>query len=88
MSRPHYETIEAFKAARNKALVDLDMDWARMMIPDASSDDVRLTSLHKTRLECLEIPDAVRLESLEWLRAGGFKRMDGLDLPPPGELPV
>jgi hypothetical protein len=88
MEIPHYATLEDWKAARNKALVDLDVDLARTRFPNASSDDVLLVALHKTRLECIEIPEALRLESLEWLRAGGFKRMHGLDLPPPGELPT
>jgi hypothetical protein len=78
---------ETWKAERNKALETLDMDFARRMMPGASSDDVRLMSMHKGRYECIEVADALRSISGEWLRSHGFGRIDGTPILPAGELP-
>lgn len=72
---------------RNNALLHLDLNYARELMPDAT-DEVRLLSLHKARVEHIFMPSNLRLESIEWLRERGFKRMHGLALPPVGELPV
>jgi len=79
-------TLEEWKQARNRALTELDLEWARKECPEASSDEVLLIALHRARYECDSIADALRLESGEWLRARGHRGMYGALLPP-GELP-
>ena len=81
------ETLESWKAERNRALSDLDMDWARFKMPNASNDEVRLSAMHKARVDCTEIDRELRLASVEWLRERGLRRMGGFGLPPRGELP-
>ncbi len=75
-------------AERNAALVTLDMDYARRMLPTASSDEVRLLAMHKARYECTAIAAEFRHASGHWLREHGSKRMDGSELLPEGELPL
>lgn len=73
--------------ARNRALANLDMEYARRMIPLASSDDVRLVALHKARYDCTQIASELRHESGAWLRKQGLSRVTGEPLLPEGELP-
>jgi hypothetical protein len=73
---------------RNKALATLDMNYARRLMPEASSDHVRLIVMHKLRYECLSLPHELRHASAEWLRSYGYGRMDGTPLLPAGELPL
>ena len=73
-------------AQRNKALLELDMDYARRTMPDASNDYVRLLAMHKARYECTTMPREARHASGEWLRDRGHKRMGGAELLPLGEL--
>ena len=78
--------IKEFKTRRDKALRELDMDYAREMLPHASNDEVRLLALHKARYECTSIEDHFRLESKAWLRehhCGGIRA----PLLPGDELP-
>lgn len=74
-------------AERNRALANLDMEYARKMFPGASSDYVRLAAMHKARYEMVSLPAELRHESGLWLRLNGFKRLTGQDLLPEGELP-
>jgi hypothetical protein len=82
------DELAKFLAARDKALTLLDMKWARKMLPGASDDLVLLITMHKTRYNCPTIATPLRLESAEWLRAGGFKDLHGIELLPRGELPM
>lgn len=74
-------------AVRNKALSNLDIDWARRMMPDASNDHIRILAMHKARYECTQIAKDLRLISGEWLRKRGYERMYGGEILPEGELP-
>ena len=76
-----------FLAERDKALIDLDMDWARRTMPDVSDDLVRLMALHKARYEVTTLPAELRHTSGQWLRERGLSRFDGTDLLPEGMLP-
>ena len=72
---------------RDKALRTLDVNLARAISDAKSSDEIILIGLHKARVEATSIDRGLRLESVEWLRARGIKRMFGQPLPAPGELP-
>lgn len=74
--------------AMRQGLMTLNLDWARAQIPVPLDDFTLLVSIHKARYECPELPDSYRHESAEWLRERGFKGMHGLDLLPPGQLPL
>jgi hypothetical protein len=82
------DNVELALAERNKALENLDMEYARRMIPMATSDDVRLMAMHKARYECTDIAAEFRHQSGEWLRNNGCSRMTGDALLPEGELPA
>lgn len=71
---------------RNAALSSLDLNYARKMFPNASSDDVLMLTLHKARYECTGIKDYERHLSAQWLRERGYGRLHG-PLLPEGELP-
>jgi len=73
---------------KNKALCELDMVYARDLLPSASCDYSRLASLHKARYECVEIPRELRHESGLWLKENNFKRMTGEEILPEGVLPA
>jgi hypothetical protein len=73
---------------RNAALSALDMEYARRIMPDASSDYVRLISMHKARYECTSLPASLRHSSGMWLRQRGLKRMTGDAVLPEGVLPA
>lgn len=79
--------MQKWRKERNRALKQLDMEWARKAMPTATSDDVRLMAMHKARYECTDMDDADRLISSGWLYMHGCKRMDGTPLLPAGELP-
>ncbi len=79
--------IEKWRRERNQALATLDMAWAKETMPHASCDFVRLIALHKMRVECTDLHKVQRLDSIEWLRERGFRRINGLELPPVGVLP-
>lgn len=78
--------LEKMLERRNKALLELDMDYARQMMP-GTSDEVRRLAMHKARYECTALPREVRHQSGEWLRAGGYRRLTGDELLPEGALP-
>lgn len=81
------DEIERFIHQRDKALANLDMEYARRMIPLASSDEVRLIAMHKARYEAASLAPELRHESGQWLRERGYKRGTGGDLLPEGRLP-
>ena len=80
-------TISAEVVERNMALAELDMNWARRMMPGASSDFVRLLAMHKARYEITTMPAELRHESGRFLREHFASRMFGMDLLPEGKLP-
>lgn len=80
--------LQAFLDKRDEALRTLDMDYARRVLPQASSDEVRLLAMHKARYECKTIGPEYRHASGAWLRERGFGRgIPGEPLLPEGELP-
>ena len=84
------EQIAALTKQRDQALCTLDLKWARRMIAPFDphvTDFVLLTAMHKVRYDTPRLPEALRHESGEWLRANGMKCLFGLPLLPPGELP-
>jgi hypothetical protein len=81
------DELEPFIAARNRALTAMDIEWARSMLPEASSDEVLVIAMHKSRYDCKAIDRKLRLESGDWLRARGYTAFGGRELLPPGELP-
>lgn len=76
---------------RNRALLNMDVDWAMKQIaeiyPGGISKEALVAGMHKARYECAELPDAPRLESGEWLRMRGLKMLDGGNILPSGQLP-
>ncbi len=78
--------LESYIRERNEALTTLDMEWARRMLPNATSDYVRLIAVHKARYDCVSIAPKLRHESAEWLRERGLGAMHR-PLLPPRELP-
>ena len=80
------EQIAEFVKERNAALSELDMTYLRRMMPEATSDHVRLIAAHKARYECVGIDRNLRLESAKWLRSYGYEALNGALLPE-GELP-
>jgi hypothetical protein len=81
-------TFAAWLQHRNEALRTLDMDWARRQLPGASDDEVRLLSMHKARYELKQLEPEYRHASGAWLRERGYRRFDGTELLPDGELPA
>lgn len=86
-----YGNIEEYIAARNKALVELDVEWGRASISAISGgyvdEQVIMAALHKARYEVPAIPPTLRRESREWLEAHGFSRLLGQPWPEGDELP-
>lgn len=80
------EEIGRFREARNHALRELNLDYARAVIPHASDEQVLLIALHKARYECKDIEPEYRHASGRWLRERGYGRLRG-PLLPEGELP-
>ena len=80
------QSLAAWRHERNEALKNLDIEYARKVLPAASSDEVLLITLHKSRYECVDIPKEFRHSSAAWLRGRGYGGMCG-PLLPEGELP-
>ena len=80
-------SVEEYTAARDKALLDMDMDFIRNQLGVHVSDDMCLLVAHKARYECVRLPAEARHESARWLREKGYRRMTGDELLPAGELP-
>lgn len=81
------DEIEQWRADRNKALIMLDMEWARKRLPDATSANVLLMAMHKARYECTDLDMETRLISSEWLKTNKCDRMDGTPVLNAGILP-
>jgi hypothetical protein len=81
------ENIDQEAARLTFALIELDMNYAREILPDASNDEVLLCSLHKDRYEHVNIPPELRHASRAWLQERGFHRYKQLPWPAEGELP-
>ena len=81
------DTFKELIDERNKALCELDMDYARQLMPLASNDFVRLIGMHKARYECTDIPRELRHESGNWLRERNLKAFKGKELMAEGILP-
>jgi len=79
--------LEELLARRNRALADLDLDYAKKAT-GSDNEEVLLVALHKARYECVQLEDDLRNFSALWLRQHGYKRADGSDLLPSGELPA
>lgn len=69
------------------ALSSLDMNWARLQMPNATNDKVRLMAMHKERYECTDIDPDLSHESARWLRQRGLSRVTGDPILPAGDLP-
>lgn len=72
---------------RIAALVNLDIEAARRIDPAIAhlSDEGILVGMHKARLHLGVIPMELRQQSLDFLRAGGWKDM--FNAPLPNEVP-
>lgn len=79
--------LEAMRAERNAAFENLDIEFARKVLPQASSDEVLLIAMHKARYETTDIEDSLRHESAAYLKANGYGRMYGVPFPEDGSLP-
>jgi hypothetical protein len=66
------DSLQPFLDVRNKAFANLDIEWARSMLPEGTSDEMLLVSLHKARAECTAMSDELRDESRTWLTARGL----------------
>lgn len=81
------KTLDEELAERTRALIALDMDYVRKMLP-LISEHGRLIGMHKARYEATDIPAELRHASGLWLRERNYSRMGGLPLLPEGELPT
>lgn len=82
------ERIAAMIRERDNALIALDLTWARNVIGHHAHDLSLLAAMHKARYNIPSIPDALRHESAEWLRAHKMSDLFGVPLLPPGQLPA
>jgi hypothetical protein len=65
---------EALVDERFRALVQLDLEWARKAMPGETGDEVRLVAMHRARYENDKVPPDFRIESGRWLRERGLLR--------------
>lgn len=72
---------------RWKAIINLDLNYARREMPGASSDEVRLMALHKSRYELTAAPRELRHSSRHWLESRGLHRFGWKFWLPEGVLP-
>lgn len=68
-------------AERNRILTEFDVDAALKQMPTWMSREGCIAGMHKARLHIPAIDDKLRQESLDWLRANGFKDYKGAPLP-------
>lgn len=81
-------SLENYRAARNKAFREMDLQYARLMLRGKNPpDDVLILALHKARYECTDLEPEYRRESGAWLRERGYGRMTGEPVLPEGDLP-
>jgi hypothetical protein len=74
-------------ADRLRALIQLDLEWARKVMPGESADDVRLVAMHRSRYENDQVPREFRIESGAWLLERGLLRANLHPVLPDGKLP-
>lgn len=74
--------VERWRQRRNLALAELDLEWARVATRGHLTDVGLLAALHRARFDCIDMPEALRLESAAWLQAQGFKDTDNADILP------
>mgnify|MGYP003693772219 CR=1 FL=1 len=79
------DKLSKFLRERRAALVRMDLEWAKKMLPDASSDAMREMAMHKARYEAMDISAELRQASREWLEVHGFKRLGGMPWPDESE---
>ena len=89
----HDEELAAYLKRRDKALTELDIDFAREMIRASGreitndTDDFWLTVLHQARYEATTVPKQLRHISRAWLEERNRTRMFGQEWPLNGDLP-
>ena len=88
MKKNNQSELSVYLTERDKALSNLDMDYARKMLPYSEDDEIRLVAMHKARYSCLSIARELRHASGAWLRERNYKDAIGMDLLPEGELPA
>lgn len=75
-----------WRLERNKALMNLDIDWAKKNIPEITDNFTLLVAMHKARYHCRDIPNELRHESANFLRQHEFNGVKQ-SLLPEGQLP-
>lgn len=80
------DDLQVYLAARDRALVDLDVDWLAKNMPQIPPD-IRLMVLHKARYEAINVADDLRHASRAWLAERGLGRAPDGPLLPEGDLP-
>jgi hypothetical protein len=83
---PTLDSVEAWVAERDAALIALDESYVAKTMPKANPA-IRLLILHKARYEAVNVPAELRHASGKWLRDGGYVRLTGTPVLPEGELP-
>jgi hypothetical protein len=79
-------TVDEYVKARDEALANLDLEWARNQC-GGGSDEMLLVALHKSRYDAVRIAPELRHASRKWLEERGYKRIGGLPWPADGSLP-
>ena len=65
--------IEAAVIARDRAMENDDLEWARHNLPASMSADAVERAFHAARVLCVGVSLAKRQASLDWLAARGDK---------------
>lgn len=81
------EPLDDYIRQRNRALMALDMDWARKVMPFPADDTVRLMAMHKARVHCVHLTDEARRESQRWLVERGLTDHLGMQIDLNAPLP-
>lgn len=63
-----------------KILIDFDVDKAHQFTPQLHREGV-IAGMHKCRVYAVNVPRALREESLAWLKANGYTGLHGDPLP-------
>lgn len=78
--------VALYVALRDKALIEMDVDWAQQQSP-GTNREVIVIGMHKARIECRNIPEVLRRESMQWLKERDYSRVGFLPWPTDGSLP-
>lgn len=79
-----------WREKRNRALLALDLDWARthaLVMGRNPPEATLLMALHKARVICTDLPQAARHASMAWLKERDLAARQGEPWPPDGSLP-